>query len=101
MSPTTRGLAYGLGAFGLWGLSPLYWRLLAHVPAYEILPHRVIWSALFMAFVLRGRWSDLRRAAERPKTAKVLLATTALIGVNWFLYIEAVQSHQVLEASLG
>ena len=81
------GLAYAAGAFGLWGLSPLYWRLLAHVPALEILLHRVAWSALFLLFIMRGRWGDLRRAAGKPKTAAALLATTALIGVNWYLYI--------------
>lgn len=95
------GLAYAAGAFGLWGLSPLYWRLLAHVPALEILLHRVAWSALFLLFIMRGRWGDLRRAAGKPKTAAALLATTALIGVNWYLYIRAIEDRRVLDSSLG
>jgi|CXWL01.1.fsa_nt_gi chloramphenicol-sensitive protein RarD len=101
MRPTAAGLAYALGAFGLWGISPLYWRLLAHVPAFEILLHRVVWSAVFMAFILRDRRDDLRRAMLHPRTAAVLLATSLLIGVNWFLYIGAVESRRVLDASLG
>lgn len=95
------GLAYAAGAFGLWGMSPLYWRLLAHVPALEILMHRIAWSAVFLLFVMRGRWEDLRRAAGRPKTAAALAATTVLIGVNWFLYIKAIEDHRVLDSSLG
>jgi len=95
------GLAYAVGAFGLWGLSPLYWRLLAHVPAPEILMHRIAWSALFLAFFLRGRWPALRAAAATPKTAAALLASTALIGLNWFLYIKAIEDHRVLDTSLG
>ena len=95
------GLAYAVGAFGLWGLSPLYWRLLAHVPAHEILMHRIAWSALFLGFFLRGRWSALRAAATTPRTAGLLLASTALIGLNWFLYIKAIGDHRVLDTSLG
>ncbi len=101
MTETTRGLLYALGAFGLWGMSPVYWRLLAHVPAYEILLHRVAWSAFFLAFLARGRWAELRRAASKPKTAATLLATTALIGLNWYLYIKAIEDRRVLETSLG
>ena len=60
MTETTKGLLYALGAFGLWGLSPVYWRQMAHVPALEILLHRIAWSAFFLAFVTRDRWGDLR-----------------------------------------
>jgi chloramphenicol-sensitive protein RarD len=95
------GLAYAAGAFGLWGLSPLYWRLLSHVPALEILLHRVAWSALCLAFVMRGRWSELRAAAARPKIVGLLLTSTALIGVNWYLYIRGIEDRRVLDTSLG
>lgn len=95
------GVAYAVGAFGLWGLSPLYWRLLHHVPAHEILMHRIAWSALFLVFVMRGRWPALREAASTPKTATLLLASTALIGVNWYLYIKGIEDRRVLDTSLG
>jgi chloramphenicol-sensitive protein RarD len=82
-------------------MSPLYWRLLSGVPAHEILMHRVAWSALFLAIVMRGRWGALRAAASRAGTALPLLASTALIGVNWYLYIRAIEDHRVLDTSLG
>lgn len=63
--------------------------------------HRVAWSALFLAFILRERWGDLRRVAARPKTAATLLATTLLIGMNWFLYIKSVEDLRVIDSSLG
>ncbi|MBI5245624.1 MAG: EamA family transporter RarD [Elusimicrobia bacterium] len=101
MTEAARGLLYALGAFGLWGLSPLYWRLLHHVPAHEILMHRIVWSAFFLLFVMRSRWSQLRHAASTPRVATTLLATTALIGVNWYIYIKAIADHRVLDSSLG
>lgn len=102
MSPETRsGLLYGLGAFGLWGLSPLYWHLLDRVPVPLILAHRIVWSAVFLAFLMRGRWTALREALGRPRTAAALAATTSLIGLNWSLYIWAIQNNRVLDSSLG
>ncbi|UPT74788.1 MAG: EamA family transporter RarD [Elusimicrobiota bacterium] len=101
MSPSTAGLLYALGAFGLWGLSPLYWRLLAHVPPFEILLHRVAWSALFLLWFARGKRAELRRAASSPRTVALLLGTTALIGLNWYLYIKAIADRRVLDTSLG
>jgi len=101
MTETTRGLLYALGAFGLWGMSPLYWRLLAHVPAHEILLQRVFWSAIFLAILTRDRWGDLRRAAGKPRVAATLIATTVLIGLNWYLYIKAIEDRRVLDTSLG
>lgn len=95
------GLAYAVGAFGLWGMSPLYWRLLAHVPALEIIMYRVVWSALLLAVVLRGRWGELGRAVRSPRAVATLLATTALIGANWYLYIKSIEDHRVLDTSLG
>lgn len=101
MTETTKGLLYALGAFGLWGLSPIYWRLMSHVPAHEILLHRIAWSAVFLAVITRDRWGDLRRAARTPRIAGTLVATTALIGLNWYLYIKAIEDHRVLDTSLG
>lgn len=100
-SPAFAGVLYALGAFGLWGLSPLYWRQLHHVPASQILMHRIVWSAVFLAFVARARLGELRRVASSPRVALTLLATTALIGVNWYLYIRAIEDRRVLDTSLG
>jgi chloramphenicol-sensitive protein RarD len=88
-------------AYGLWGLLPLYFKALPGVGALEILSHRIAGSALLLAAALllaRGRAGFTRLRAGRPT---VLLATTALIAVNWLLYIWAVKAGRVLEASLG
>lgn len=101
MSRSAAGLLYALGAFGLWGVSPLYWRLLAGVPPFQILMHRVAWSAFFLLYLVRSRLPELRRSLAAPRVAALLIATTALIGTNWYLYITAIADHRVLDSSLG
>lgn len=100
--PATIGVAYAAGAYLAWGLLPLYFRGIRHVPAPQILAHRVAWSVAFLAVVLtllRG-WRSLR--AERLRgTWGVFAATTALLSINWLLYIWAINNGRVLEASLG
>jgi chloramphenicol-sensitive protein RarD len=103
MRDSRRGLGYGLAAYVLWGLFPLYWPLLAPTPALQILAHRMVWSAVFIAGVLmvRGRWAfvaELRR--DRRRVALLVLAA-ALVSVNWGVYISAVNSGHVVESSLG
>jgi chloramphenicol-sensitive protein RarD len=97
------GVLYALGAYGSWGLLPVYWKQLTHVSVLEILAHRVVWSAIFTALLLGA--SRSRRsvgAALSPRRNQVtLLATSLLIGVNWFLFIWAVTHAKVLASSLG
>lgn len=103
--PSTRsGVAYGLAAYGIWGfVLPLYFRLLGDVSPVELLAHRVVWSvALLLALVAGlGRWSELVNALRRPVLVGALAASAALIAGNWFVYIYAVVSDQMLQASLG
>lgn len=98
-----RGLAYGVAAYGLWGLLPLYFKALAHVSPLEILAHRIVWSVALLAGViaLRQRWGELARVIASPGVRRTLLLTTLVIGLNWFTYIYAVSSEQVIQASLG
>jgi chloramphenicol-sensitive protein RarD len=98
-----RGLGYGIAAYLIWGLLPLYWPLLKPATAIEILAHRMIWSLLVIAIILwqvRG-WSSVRAVlADRRKRA--LLALAALvISANWLTYIWAVNAKHVVETSLG
>ena len=97
------GVAFGLGAYFTWGFLPLYLKAVASVPAVEVLAHRVIWSLLLLAalVVAMRRWQPLVRLARDPRTLMLLGLTSLLIGVNWLIYIWAVNSGHVLETSLG
>ena len=97
------GLLFGLGAYLAWGVMPLYFKALAHVSALEIVAHRVMWSMVFMAALvaLWRRWPAIRAALGTGRVLITLLITTLLIGTNWLIFIYAVVSGHVLEASLG
>ena len=90
-------------AFLLWGLFPLYWKLLAAVPALEVVAHRTAWGFVAVAawVTLRGRWADARSVASRPATIARLAGSAVLIALNWLLYVWAVIHDHVVEASLG
>ena len=102
VAPRT-GLAAAVAAFLMWGLFPLYWKLLAAVPALEVVAHRMAWGLVSVAIwvTLRGRWVDARAVASRPGTILRLAGSGALISLNWLLYIWAVIHDHVVEASLG
>lgn len=98
-----RGVALGLGAYLCWGVLPLYFKLLGHVPASEIVAQRVIWSVLLLTvlIVAARRWAKLRAALSDRRALALLLASATLIGANWLLYIWAINAAHVLETSLG
>ncbi|MFC1823818.1 EamA family transporter RarD [Thermodesulfobacteriota bacterium] len=97
------GVGYAGPAFLIWGLSPLYWKVLRAVPAFEIIMHRVIWSFLFLlAFILiRRSWKEFTASLKNWRILLILLVTTLLVVGNWLLYIWAVNHDHVLQASLG
>jgi chloramphenicol-sensitive protein RarD len=97
------GLAYALAAYLAWGVSPVYFKALVAVPPLEILAHRVVWSVVLLAALLAasGRMGAVRRSLAEPRRIALLAGTAALISVNWFLYIWAVNTGRLLEASLG
>ena len=102
-SERSLGLIFGLSAYLLWGLFPLYWPLLKPASAYEIVAHRAIWTLVFCLVVLAFH-KKLRRTISRIREPKIffgLLATSALISVNWIVYIWATNAGHVVEASLG
>ncbi|WP_252108877.1 MULTISPECIES: EamA family transporter RarD [unclassified Halomonas] len=98
-----KGVTFGLTAYVLWGCFPLYFALFEGVPAFEVLIHRIVWSCVFLIGVitLLKRWSPVMSALRAPKRLGRVLICAVLIGANWGLYIYAVESHQVLQASLG
>jgi len=101
-APDAKGLALGVTAYALWGVLPLYIHLLKGVPSLQVLAHRVLWSLLLLAvIVIALRKGRAILAAARGRTLLLLVASAALIAINWIVYIWAVQNDHVLEASLG
>ncbi|UII55185.1 EamA family transporter RarD [Cytobacillus spongiae] len=94
-------------AYFIWGLLPIYWKWLGHVEADEILANRVFWSFIFMLIVLFSTkkmgvfFQTLKQLKERKKQLAALTIASLLVTSNWFIYIFAVNSNQMVEASLG
>lgn len=100
---TRQGVLFALGAYFIWGVAPVYFKLIQQVPAGEIMTHRVIWSFFFMLILIsisRG-WRNIRSIASQPKKVLLLAVSAVVICSNWLLYIWAVNNHHLLEASLG
>ncbi|MGY3338127.1 chloramphenicol-sensitive protein RarD [Streptomyces filamentosus] len=97
------GLLHGFAAYGMWGLVPLYWPLLKPASAGEILAHRMVWSFAFVGLALLAlrRWGWVKELAASPRKLGLLTVAAAVITVNWGLYIWAVNTGHVVEASLG
>ncbi|WP_309049944.1 EamA family transporter RarD [Streptomyces sp.] len=97
------GLLHGVGAYGMWGLVPLFWPLLKPAGAIEILAHRMVWSLAFvgLALLVLRRWSWTRELVRSPRKLALLTLAAAVITVNWGLYIWSVNTGHVVEASLG
>jgi chloramphenicol-sensitive protein RarD len=100
---SNKGLVYGILAYTLWGVLPLYWHALRAVPASEILVNRIIWSLVFLVILLslRRQWAWVRPLLSQRKTLLITSVAAILIGVNWFIYIWAVNAGFVIETSLG
>jgi len=98
-----QGFVLGVLAYVMWGAFPLYWPLLKPSGAAEILAHRVVWSLLTMALVLAlaGRMEQLRRLVANPRARRLLTVAAVTIAFNWGTYIYGVNSHRVVETSLG
>jgi chloramphenicol-sensitive protein RarD len=103
MTDATRGVCAIAAAAAIWGLSGMYYKALAHVPALEVLSHRTLWSVVLFAgvLVLQRRTGEFRRVASDRATLAVLALAAAMIGANWLLFIVSVQTGRALEASLG
>jgi chloramphenicol-sensitive protein RarD len=95
-------LAMGLACI-IWGLSALYYKLIAHVPPLEVLSHRTLWSLVFFVLILgvRGRFGEVWRMLADRRAFRNVAGASLLVSVNWFFYIYAVQVGRVVESSLG
>jgi len=98
-----KGILAGIGAYILWGLFPIYWRVLEQDPAIEILAHRMVWSLIFMAALLTVQkdWRWLKEVFHNRRTVLIYTLAAILLAMNWYTYIWAVNAGYVVEASLG
>lgn len=94
---------YGIAAYGLWGLIPLYFKTVANIASSEVLAHRALWSFVTLSIVVGifGRWGDVRRSLADGRLSLMLVSNSFVIALNWFLFIYAVETRQVLQSSLG
>lgn len=97
------GILSAGSAFTLWGIFPLYLKLLKSVPSLEILSHRVLWSAIFLGLILtfRRQWDWLQSVRARPRIVLAFVTSAAMLGANWVIYIWAVNADRIIDASLG
>jgi chloramphenicol-sensitive protein RarD len=100
---TRRGALYAAGAYLVWGLLPIYWKALQHVPALTLLAQRVIWALGIMLVLLAAqrRGGAFLKVLREPRTLLLFSASGLLLAVNWLVYILAVQANMVVESSLG
>jgi chloramphenicol-sensitive protein RarD len=98
-----RGLAITAGTFLIWGVVPLYWHLLKAVPSFQIIAHRIVWSAVLVIgwLLLKNGRSWWKQVRAQPRAVPWLGVSSLLIAFNWGLYIWAVNAGHVVETSLG
>lgn len=103
MDRINEGVWYAVGAYLLWGMFPIYWKLLHHVSASQLLCHRILWSfvSLFCVVLATGQWETFRKATLRLVVVPAYSVAAILIGVNWLTYVWAVNAGFIVETSLG
>ena len=97
------GLLSGVGAFVLWGLLPIFWKLISDVPALETLAHRIVWSMvlLFLILLATNNWDWIRPLLHDRRKVALTLVASLLLSFNWGLFIWAINIGEILSASLG
>ncbi len=98
-----KGIWFGIGAYTLWGLLPIYWKWLHQVPTMQLLSHRIVWSfiTLIIMLLLLRQWRTFRTAVLKWNVLRIYLLAAVLIAINWGLYVWAVNAGFILETSLG
>lgn len=98
-----KGTLYGISAYVMWGLFPVYWKWLHNVPALQLICHRILWSCLILiGFIILARQvKAFRENALLSSILPIYIAAALLIGVNWTVYVWGVNSGYIIETSLG
>lgn len=99
----TRGFFFALGAYVFWGVQPIFMKMVAHIPAAEVVAHRIVWSVPIAGVVLLllGRTADLKAALRSPRTLIMAAVTASLITFNWGIYVWAIAVDRAVETALG
>ena len=100
---TLAGVGFGLGAYGIWGFFPLFFRQLGAVQPLDVLCNRAVWGCVFVSLILsaKGHWGPTLAVFERPRLVARLGLAALLVGSNWLAFLWAVDQHQVMASSLG
>lgn len=98
-----RGIGYACGAYFFWGIVPIYWKWIKHVPALQLLGHRITWSFLLLILALSAsrKWPELRILISDRKALHIFPVAALLVGLNWYIYVWSVNAGFIVEASLG
>ncbi|MVX65497.1 EamA family transporter RarD [Clostridium chromiireducens] len=99
----TTGVIYAVIAYILWGILPVYWKFISSVSSIEILSDRIVWAFVFTILIIMvtKQWSELKLIAKDTKQMFYIFIASILIAINWGLYIWAVNSDRIVDASLG
>jgi chloramphenicol-sensitive protein RarD len=97
-----KGILYGIGAYLAWGFFPIYWKFLNHIPSIQLIAHRIIWSFIILVIIIlyRRKWNEFLKTINF-KTIRIYAIASILIGINWLVYVWAVNSNFIVETSLG
>lgn len=98
-----QGAWYAVGAYVLWGVLPIYWKQLHNIPAVEMIGHRIFWSFITVCLILgwRKNWGNFLKIIIKPSVLLPYATASLLIGINWLIFIWAVNSDFIIETSLG
>jgi len=97
------GSLFALGAYLIWGLFPIYFKLLHQAPPLQVVSHRIVWSFILLTLLLflRKEWKKLRQAIRGPKMLFIFMISSVLLCINWLIYVYGVQAGYIVETSLG
>ncbi|MGI6852847.1 EamA family transporter RarD [Mesorhizobium sp. 1B3] len=99
----TRGFLFALGAYTLWGVLPIFMKMVDHIPAVEVVAHRIVWSVPLagLALLLLGRTADVKVAIRSPRALLMAAVTASIITLNWGIYVWAIAVDRAVETALG
>jgi chloramphenicol-sensitive protein RarD len=100
---TREGFIIALSTYLLWGFLPFYMKAVAHIPAAEVVAHRIVWSVPIAGAIIiaSGHFAEIRRALSSPRTVALAALTASIITVNWGIYVWSIAAGRALESALG